>query len=195
LISWQAIRRFWAASTSRATDPQAFAEKIRRSIDEGILPKDTNSDELRRLILSDAFTFGLSVEAHLHIEFSNTVPLLPYVTNRGWNVLKAKAGQFVTCDRPSVLMWNDPHDPRPPGLGLRHTRLLLALSSEVAICGGYELASEAFEVDEEAVARVNGRIILNANRQVYARDNTFEYALQHNDGRKFGTDLQNDEIA
>jgi hypothetical protein len=143
-----------------AADPQAWAEKIRRSIDEGVLPKDTNAEELRRLILSDAFTFGLSVEAHLHMEFSNAVPLLPYVTNRGWNVLVAKAGQFVTCDRSSVLMWSDPRDPRPPGLGLRHTRLLLALSSEVAICGGFEF--------NRAFAASRDREVLAARRAGYA---------------------------
>ena len=178
-----------------AADPRVWAEKIRRSIDEGVLPKDTNADEMRRLILSDAFTFGLSVEAHLHMEFSNAVPLLPYVTSRGWNVLKAKAGQFVTCDRPSVLTWSDPLETQPPGLRLRNTRLLLALSSEIAICGGFELANETFDVDEEEVAKVNGRLILNANRQVYARDDAFEYALRRNAGRKRGSDLQQDELA
>jgi hypothetical protein len=72
---------------------------------------------------------------------------------------------------------------------------LFTLSSEVAICGGFELANETFELDEEDVAKVNGRIILNANRQVYARDDTFEYALRHNTGKERGSDLQNDEIA
>jgi hypothetical protein len=178
-----------------AADSEAWADKIRRSIEAGVLPKDTNAEEMRRLILSDAFRFGLSVDGHLYMEFANAVPLLPYVTSRGWNVLKAKAGQFVTCDRPSVLMWKDPQDRRPVGLRLRHTRLLLALSPEVAICGGFELANESFEIDEDAVAKVNGRIILNANRHVYARDSSFEYALRHNNGKLFGSDLANDEIA
>ncbi len=95
-----------------------------------------------------------------------------FVLTRHWNVYRATAGQFVTCDRPVVLMWADPMKTDPVGLALRNTRLLFTLSSEIAICGGFELEDATIEVGAEDVAKINGHIILNANRQVYARDGT-----------------------
>lgn len=178
-----------------ASDSKMWEGKIRRSIAEGTLPEDTDVEELRQLILSGSFTIGLSPEAHLKTEFENAQPLFErYVLTRRWNILKATSGQFVTCDRPVVLMWADPMKTDPVGLALTNTRILFALSSEIAICGGFELEDGTIEVGVEDVAKINGRIILNAGRQVYARDATFEYLLQHNPGIKQGSDLVDDEF-
>ena len=116
------------------------------------------------------------------------VQLAPVEAAR-WNVYKATSGEFVTCDRPAIPMWADPTKTEPVGLGLRHTRLLFPLSSDVAISGGFELDDATVDVDDLEVSRINGRIILNANRQVYARDEGFEYSLGHNTDTKRGNDL------
>jgi hypothetical protein len=47
----------------------------------------------------------------------------------------------------------------------------------------------------EDVAKLNGHIILKAHRQVYARDDTFEYLLTHNNGVWRGSDLLKDDLA
>ncbi len=179
-----------------ASDPKAWEAKIRRNIQEGVMSEDVDIGELRQLILGHAFTVGLSTEAHLALEFENARPLFEqFVATRRWNVYSATAGQFVTCDRPVVLMWSDPMKTEPIGLALPNTRVLFALSSRIAILGGFELEDAVIEVGAEEVAKINGQIILNANRQVYARDSTFEYALLHNSGAKRGNDLPNDELA
>jgi hypothetical protein len=41
---------------------------------------------------------------------------------------------------------------------------------------------------------MNGRTILNAGRQVFARDDKFEYYLPTNAGLKPGSELQSDAI-
>lgn len=125
-----------------------------------------------------------STEAHLKLEFELAQSLLPLVAARKWNVYRARAAEFVTCDRPAVLMWVDPTKTEPVGLGLRHTRLLFPLSSDIAISGGFELDDAAIDADASDVAKINGRIILNVNRQVYARDEDFEYSLRHNEGAR-----------
>lgn len=180
----------------QASDPRAWEETIRRRIEEGSLPADTDVEELRQQILGDDYTIGLSTEAHLDAEFANAEPLSrEYIFTRRWNIYRATAGQFVTCDRPVVLMWADPMKTDPIGLAVRNTRVLFALSSEIAICGGFELEDATIEVGAEDVARINGQIILNANRQVYARDSSFEYLLQHNPRVKLGSELADDELA
>ena len=115
-----------------------------------------------------------------------------YVATRHWHVYRATAGQLVTCDRPAVLMWNDPQRREPVGLGLRESLLLFPLSSTIALCGAFEFQDERFDLDATEVAKINGRIILNANRQVYARDSSFEYLLGHHQGPRRGSDLQAD---
>jgi Protein of unknown function (DUF4238) len=169
---------------------------MQHSIADGVLPDDFDTEHFRQQILNDSFKIRLSTETHLNIEFDNTVSLCKqFVLTRRWNIYKATAGQFVTCDRPAVLMWADQKKKDPLGLALPNTRILFPLSSEVAICGGFELKNDTFEISGEDVAKINGRIILNANRQVYARDADFEYLLPHNQGVKLGSDLPNDEVA
>jgi len=179
----------------RANNPEAFAKRIEQLIAEGEMPPDTNAEQLRQQILSGDYTVGLSTEALLKLEFEVAKSLLPMVAARKWNVYKASSGEFVTCDRPAILMWADQTKTEPVGLGLPHTRLLFPLSSEVAISGGFELDDATVGVDDQEVARINGRIILNANRQIYARDEDFEYSLRHDRGTRRGSDLPHDELA
>jgi Protein of unknown function (DUF4238) len=179
----------------RANNPEAFAKRIEQLIAEGEMPPDTNAEELRQQVLRGNYTVGLSTEAHLKLEFEVAESLLPMVAERKWNVYKAGSGEFVTCDRPAILMWADPTKTEPVGLGMRHTRLLFPLSSSIAISGGFELDNATITVDASEVAKINGRIVVNANRQVYARDDDFEYALRHNEGTKKGSDLAHDELA
>jgi hypothetical protein len=183
-------------SKMEANDFYGFQEKINSMIERGTMDQDVDIEKLRQIIINGDYTISLSTDAHLQTEFKNALPLFTQcVATRRWNMYLAKAGQFVTCDRPVVLMWNDPKNNNQPGLGLRNTRVLFSLSSEIAIIGGFELQDrKIIEVGNEDVAKINGRIILNANRQVYARDEKFGYMLQHNAGIRSGIDLQNDDF-
>lgn len=176
-----------AIGKSEVSDRDAWKERMRR---EGTIPTDTDLDELADAILSPDYTIGLSTDAHLGLEFETAGEMFSkYVATRKWHVYRAGAGQFVTCDRPAVLMWNDPRRREPVGLRLPESLLLFPLSSTTALCGAFEFENERFDLDATEVAKINGRIILNANRQVYARDPGFEYLLGHHDGPRQGSDL------
>jgi hypothetical protein len=179
---------------SYASDQETWDAYVREQVAEGALQGGDDAAELRRAILGD-YTVALSTEAHLHTEFTLSKDLFAAFANRGWNLYKATSGQFVTSDRPVVVTWDDPMKTDPVGLSSPGSRVLFALSSGIALCGGAELEDAAFEVDEIDVAKINGRIILNANRQVYARDDNFEYLLQHNPGAKLGRHLADDDFA
>lgn len=181
---------------TRAQDPAAFAVRLREHIADGTMPADTDIEQLRQNVLSDDLTIGLSTEAHLQLEFS----LLPkiyadLVAPRRWNILRAAEGQFVTSDRPVVGLWADADIREPVALGHPKSRILFPLSSEVAMCGGVELEDCTFDIGRDDVAKTNGRIILSAKRQIYARDEQFEYLLRYHAGRAPGSDLAHDELA
>ncbi|TAM65339.1 MAG: DUF4238 domain-containing protein [Microbacteriaceae bacterium] len=180
---------------SHASNKAAWDEEMRLKQADGIMPQELDSEALRQSILNDEYTVSLTPEAHMQSEFGMAQPLLPHLTARKWNIYKATAGHFITCDRPVALIWADPSETGPIGLGLPNTRVLFPLSSHVAISGGFELKNATVEVGAVDVAKINGRIILNANHQVYARDDQFEYLLPHNSHVMRGSDLSNDEVA
>lgn len=182
-------------SKAQAANPEAWTKNLQQMIVDGDMPPDTDIERLRQSILSDEHDISLSTGAHLETEFNLAKELFPLVAQRKWNVYKATIGEFVTCDRPVSLIWTDPRKSDPIGLAHRNTRLLFPLSPTVAISGGFELTDSMVEVGAEDVAKINGRIILNAGRQVYARDDQFEYMLQHNAGTKRGTELKDDAVA
>jgi hypothetical protein len=178
-----------------AGDQETWDAYVREQVAKGALQGSDDAAELRRAILGDDYTVALSTEAHLHTEFTLSKDLFAAFANRGWNLYKATSGQFVTSDRPVALIWDDPMNTKPVGLSSPGSRVLFALSSKIALCGGAELAYAAFDVDADEVAKINGRIILNANRQVYSQDDSYEYLLQHNAGMKLGRDLADDDFA
>ncbi len=182
------------ASRSEASDAEAWEIKLRGMIDAGEMPPNTDIEALRHSILSGDHTIKLSTGAHLEMEFEVAEELFPLVAQRKWNIYRAVEGEFVTCDRPVALSWADPTKNSPIGLGLKNTRLLFPLSPTVAISGGFELRDATVDLGAEDVAKINGRIILHAGRQVYARDEQFQYSIHGNTGPKHGYALQDDAI-
>jgi hypothetical protein len=178
-----------------ASDQKAFEAKVQRYIADGSMSADFDIEALRKQILKGEYTLKLSTGAHLQFEFANVLPLFATcVAPRCWNIYRAIAGEFATSDRPAVLMWADPLRTDPVGLGRPGTRLLFPLSSTIAISGGFELDDATLDIDAEEVAKINGHIIANCNRQVYARDADFEYLVRHNEGIKRGLDLPDDGV-
>ena len=178
-----------------ATSDPAWEAKTKEYLENGIFSSRADADEVRRAILGEEYSVSLTTDAHMDMEFVNAPKLLPFLEKRKWNVYRAVEGQFVTCDRPVALIWADRRCNDPIGLGLKNTRVLFPLSSEIAISGGFELKNDVLDVGAEDVARINGRLILNASRQVYARDDIFEYDLPHNVIVKRGVDLPLDDFA
>jgi hypothetical protein len=93
----------------------------------------------------------------------------------------ADDGYLIACDHPYVLTWIDP-DRRgkffPPGLGLRGTEVLFPVSSELALSGTFELQPPDRRLHPIEVPMFNGVMIAAAERQVYARDDQFQYHVR-----------------
>jgi hypothetical protein len=177
-----------------AADPDRWAAKMRAAMADGTISAGTDIAQLRELVLADKFTIALAPERMLQLEFTTARSMYPFVAARCWNILQAKEGEFITSDTPAMLMWQDPQRTDPPGFGRRNTRLLVPLSSSVAINGGFELEDSTFALSGEDVAKVNGQVILHARRQIYASSDQFKYALTHNAGLRSGSELTSDSV-
>jgi hypothetical protein len=178
----------------QAADKAAWDAKMAQDKADGIYPADFDGESVRKAILEHEFDISLTTGAHLDMELKVAMQLCPLLAQRGWNILKAKEGGFITSDRPVALFWDDYLKSDPIGLALPGTRLLFPLSPSLAICGGLEFKDALLELDAKRVAAMNGRTILNAGRQVFARDDKFEYYLPTNGGLKPGSELQSDAI-
>jgi hypothetical protein len=177
-----------------ASDPEAWRREMDRARNEGTIPEDSDVEELRELVLADAFKISLSTPAHLKMEFENFHGLIPYIFGRKWVLLQAPQLEtgFITSDEPVCLTWFNQRRPEPPGLGLPGTQLLFPISNELAMVGTFELREGAVTADENLVAEFNGNIALHSNRQIYARDIDFRYILQHSDRIMRGSEMLSD---
>lgn len=177
-----------------ASNPEAWAAEMQHARDEGTIPANADVDQLRELVLADAFTINLSTPAHLKMEFENFHNLIPYIFGRRWVLLKAPPGAtgFVTSDSPACLTWSNQRRPNSPGLGTPGTQLLFAISNDLAVVGTFELREGSVAADERLIAEFNGNIALHSNRQIYARDEAFRYILQHNARVMRGSEMLSD---
>ena len=118
---------------------------------------------------------------------------------RKWVLIKApeRSGGFITSDHPAILMWSDPKMRAGlygPGFGLTGTEVLFPVCPRLAVVGAFEIREgDTIEVDENAVAAFNGAQIAYAERQVYARDRNFTYALRPNEPPRKASRLIDDK--
>jgi hypothetical protein len=155
-----------------AADPVAFGDKVSRMIEEGVMESDTDVEALRQAVLSDDYAISLARESHLDLEFGAARDILGFFVGRKWLFIEASEGQFVTCDRPVVLTRDEPG---LLGLADPAVQILFPLSPTVVILGMVDAVESVVPAKRAAVAEFNAKVSWNAHRQVYARDDQFEY--------------------
>ena len=181
---------------TKVATPERWHAEMERAKAEGHIDKDADAEAIRKLILNDGFRFALTTPAHLQMEFGGLERILPYIFGRKWVLCKVDSGAvgFVTSDCPVCVMWQDPKEQAPAGLGLMGTQIVFPISNDLAMIGTFELDGGEMDADEDFVSKVNGNIILHSNRQVYARSGDFLYQLQHNATVMHGMDLLSDAV-
>jgi hypothetical protein len=68
----------------------------------------------------------------------------------------------------------------PPGLAMKQTELVFAISNDLAMIGRFEGKEGELNVGDLQISLVNGVIIEHMNRQIYVRDNEFLYQFDPN---------------
>ena len=105
-----------------ASDEGAWAKDMERAKEEGSIPRDSDTDELRALALADAFNISVSTPGHLQLEFNLVDKLVLLIASRRWMLYRTPrdATGFVTSDNPVSLAWANQRRPDRPGWAPRH---------------------------------------------------------------------------
>ena len=133
---------------------------------------------------------------HVEQELGLVNTILPVLGERHWILVRAPTNMsgFITSDHPVVLQWSEQKDRGffgSPGFGLQGTEVIFPVSNELAMVGVFDGSADVIDATPEVVAMINGTIIGNSNRQVYARDDRFLYSLSPGVIRR-GADLLKD---
>jgi hypothetical protein len=165
-------------------NPAIWASQVKKAQDAGFMPKDAQTDykSVKESYNPADYKVEVPNEDHIVTEMNTFDHILPLLFERKWVLASAPEGSggLVTCDHPVCLSWSEPDPKRGrlrPGLKLKGTEVLFPLSSTLAMVGAFELENGEYEFDEEQVASANGTIILNAQRQIYARSMEFSYQI------------------
>lgn len=160
------------------------------------LPEIEYSD-LKAFVRREDWRLSVSTTQHVHEELQLIEKIVPIFFWRNWIILKSAPGKetFVTADHPVTLLWSDPKmQGFPAGFGMEGTEVLFPLSKDLALVGVFNSSTTELQVNNRIVAAFNGSTILNAERQIYAKDGEFSYLLRGNGTLKRGRELLNDRI-
>ncbi|MCW5716751.1 MAG: DUF4238 domain-containing protein [Bauldia sp.] len=132
---------------------------------------------------SGKYRIEVPIERHLEIAAPLVDAVFPHLVRRGWTLIRpsAEAGEFLSSDHPVCLTWSDPSSRAGlygPGFGLDGTAVVFPLRHDLAVLGTFE-SRDAFldGISEINVARVNRTVSEFCQRQVYARNYGFVYAI------------------
>jgi hypothetical protein len=181
-----------------SADPGVWAAHIKRAKETGIISETADEAKMREFFRRGSFTVETPPAYHVQLELGSFEKALPLFFKRKWRLFRAPANSsgFVTCDHPTCLSWSDIQKRggnRPPGHGLLGTQLLFPVSKELAMIGAFEIENSEGDASEMLVAEINGEIVLNSARQVFACDEAFQYIMGHNSRIMRGLELLEDQ--
>lgn len=161
--------------------PERWASQVRRARADGVnLGSDADDYQAMRKFLDEGnYEIITPIMEHLVLEFDVFDKTLGVLSARKWSFLTAPQGvDLVTSDHPVCLYWQSrpKNQFAPVGLSLSGTELYFPLSPGLALFGWLdEGASAAGQLDAVAVWWQNLLMMGNADRQLYARDDSFNF--------------------
>jgi hypothetical protein len=137
-------------------------------------------EQMRDFIRNGEFDIVPDQTHQIGLEFGGLDTILVTLINRKWSFFVAAegSGDFVTSDHPVCLVnlsGRPPHPLYPPGHGMKETAVLFPLGRRIMLCGRFEGGEYVRDFDRLGVAHFNAEVIGNAERQVYAYDDSFSY--------------------
>lgn len=158
-----------------------WEHQIQKMKDDGVkLGAGVSYEEAKRFRDEKRYTIGIDRTHLIGVEFEMVPTVLETLANRNWCFASAPNGsQYITSDDPVVLEWADSSmdGPYPAGHGLRGTRIVFPISSEVVLVGQFEDVPERIHHNEVQVTSVNTVIARNSRRQIYAKTADFRVNL------------------
>lgn len=117
----------------------------------------------------------------IKLELESIDTVLNCLIDRNWCFVSAPEGSdFITCDDPVVLAWQDEErtGKYPPGHGLQGTVLIFPMSPSLLLVGTFEEIPTTHSYTPSQVTNANTMIARNSSNQIYARDGSFRLDLK-----------------
>ena len=158
------------------SDRCIFESYVRRAAEAGYI-SDTNVsfEELKKFVEERRYTIKFHPQDNSSIEFKTLEKLLPILGQRTWSLfLTPPVGpEFICSDHPVTLVWKDGRG-GPVGFGLLQTEVFVPLGREVGLYGTFEdPLPPVVNLRTEAVAAMNTRSVVSAERYVFSCSKTF----------------------
>lgn len=167
------------------SNKEVFENQVKKAIDTGYLSQQHNStyEEVKRFVDGGEYDIEFSYEGNLRIEFETFDKILSVLGERIWSVFVAPTSgpNFICSDHPVTLSWNNERINVPVGFGLKNTEVFFPLGPTVGLFGTYEQPlNEVVELSPSNVARLNRRILDNADKHVFSTTESFYILVEGN---------------
>jgi hypothetical protein len=142
--------------------------------------KPEDYEKVKAFVSSGEYDVVTHQNTHIKLEVNTFETVLRTLVDRKWilQIATKSAGDFVTCDHP-VILRNTQETAgflgRSAGHAMMNTMLLFPLTRRLSLFGSFEGEDGVIPVGPSLVGRMNSMIIDNADAQVYAVDDSFQY--------------------
>jgi hypothetical protein len=156
-----------------ASNKSLYEHHVREARQAGdISGPDVPFERFRRFVGGAAYRVSVSTDESLQIEFGVFDAVLELLGHRCWSLLVAApdAPDFLSCDRPVIVVHKNPTAHGPIGFGLPETEVTFPLGPRHTLLGVFENPfAQCVEIRGSEVRMLNGRIVRHAGRQLYSR--------------------------
>jgi len=139
-------------------------------------------DQIKRFHEENDYRVEVPKSWHIKTELKSHDKVLRTMRDRRWLLCMANQapGGFITSDHPVCLIHSDgtfPSFQRPVGHGLANSTVIFPLGHKLLTVGTFEGSSGVRQLSPLQVGYMNSIVYAYAERQIYARDDTFDIIL------------------
>ncbi|HEY5362717.1 MAG TPA: DUF4238 domain-containing protein [Aestuariivirga sp.] len=172
---------------------EIWESQTKQMRDSGVPIKDgVTYEDMKRFLKEKNYEIVIDQTHLIGLELTMVEPVLEQLSHRSWCfAITPKDHQFITCDDPTVLSWNEQVKQSnfySPGHGLQNTIVLLTLSPELALIGLFEKQPERSNYSPDQVTALNTAVARHSRNQIYAGDGNFLLHLKQRSNIR-GSDL------
>lgn len=165
-------KRVKAVADEAFASRDVYEQNLQKMRDAGTPLSDKSSfEEMKRFHESGKYTIEILPPQYLSVEVAGMEAVLTTLAKRTWRLFLAPHDeQFVTCDRPAILHWNDDGEAvrgRPIDHDAQDGVLVFPASKEMALVGQFGGKAGVYIAARPTVARVNAYVAMSAHRQIY----------------------------
>lgn len=172
---------------------EIWESQTKQMRDSGVpIKDDVTYEDMKRFHEEGNYEIVIDQTYLIGLELKMVEPVLEQLSKRNWCFATAPIHhQFITCDDPTVLSWNEKvkqPNPYSPGHGLQNTIVIFTLSPELALVGMFEALPDRCDYSNDQVTALNTAVARHSQKQIYARDGNFLLNLKDRSNVR-GSDL------